>query len=110
MGIVAREGRSPLTTMRRRIVVAASLLLVILAPACSQDVQYAGVGDVVSIDEPRLHVIIRHEDIPGLMGAMTMRFAVASQPVLDGIAPGDAVRFVVVQRGSQLTLVSIARK
>jgi Cu/Ag efflux protein CusF len=87
-----------------------SVLLVALAPACSRDVEYAGVGDVVSIDEPRLHVIIRHDDIPGLMSAMTMRFAVASQPVLDGIAPGDAVRFVVVQRGGQFTLVSITRK
>jgi Cu/Ag efflux protein CusF len=90
--------------------VQASVLLALLAPACARSVQYTGIGEIVSIDEPRLHVTIRHEEIPGLMGAMTMRFAVASQPVLDGIAPGDAVRFVLVQRGGELTLVSITRR
>jgi Cu/Ag efflux protein CusF len=103
------RARGSLTT-RLLGVVATSVLLAILAPACSRDVQYDALGEVVSIDEPRLHVVIRHEEIPGFMAPMTMRFAVASQTVLDGIAPGDAVRFVLVRRGGELVLTSIARR
>lgn len=104
-----RTTRSSLT-IRMLNFVRVSVLLALLAPACTRSVQYTALGEVVSIDEPRLHVTIRHEDIPGLMTAMTMRFAVASQSMLDGIAPGDTVRFVLVQRGGELKLVSIARR
>jgi Cu/Ag efflux protein CusF len=85
-------------------------LLALLASACSRDREYAGRGEVVSIDEPRLHVVLRHEDIPGLMRAMTMRLAVVSQTVLDGIEPGDVVDFVLLQRGGDLTVISIMRR
>ncbi len=84
-------------------------ILALLVPACSQGREWTGRGEVVAIDEPRLHVTIRHEAMPGLMEPMTMRFAVASQAVLDGIAPGDPVSFVLLQRGSSLTLLSVTR-
>jgi protein SCO1/2 len=38
-------------------------------------------GEIVSVDAARNVLVVRHEDIPGLMPAMTMEFAVA---------PGDA--------------------
>jgi Cu/Ag efflux protein CusF len=104
----ANHSRSP--AIRMLTFLQASVLLALLASACARSVQYTAFGEVVSIDEPRLHVTIRHEDIPGLMAAMTMRFAVASQSMLDGIAQGDAVRIVLVQRGGELKLVSIARR
>ena len=40
---------------------------------------------------------ISHDDIPGLMPAMTMEFVPARAEILDGIEPGQAVRFEVVR-------------
>lgn len=108
-----KEGRGLIRlgwTARVVGVVGASVLFGTVAPACSRGVPYVGRGEVISIDQPRLHAIIRHEDIPGLMAAMTMRFTVASQAVLDGIQPGDPVSFVLLQRGGDLTLLSVTRR
>jgi Cu/Ag efflux protein CusF len=74
-------------------------LLALALAACGRGHEYTGVGEVVAIDEPRLHATIRHEDIPGFMGAMTMRFAVASPDVLAGVASGAHVRFVLRDEG-----------
>jgi Cu/Ag efflux protein CusF len=48
-------------------------------------------GKVVSVDAGAKSVKIDHEDVPGLMKAMTMSFAVEDAKLLDGIAAGDAV-------------------
>ena len=42
---------------------------------------YALTGEVISVDAARNVLVVRHDDIPGLMPAMTMEFAVS---------PGDA--------------------
>ena len=87
--------------MRRGL--AAALLAVALC-ACGRGHEYTGVGDVVDVDAPRLHVTIRHDDIPGYMGAMTMRFAVASPAVLDGVTAAAHVRFVLRDEGEPVVL------
>jgi protein SCO1/2 len=38
-------------------------------------------------------VVVEHEDIPGLMPAMTMNFDVADPTLLDRLEPGDVIRF-----------------
>ncbi|HZP41081.1 MAG TPA: copper-binding protein [Candidatus Binatia bacterium] len=82
----------------RRALAAVALAGALLG--CGRGREYTGVGDVLAVDEPRLQATIRHEDIPGLMGAMTMRFAAASPDVLAGVAPGAHVRFVVRDDGA----------
>jgi WD40 repeat protein/Cu/Ag efflux protein CusF len=87
----------------------ATLLCVLAALACGGPAEHGGVGEVIAIDSPRLHATIRHEDIPGVMRAMTMRFPAASPDVLAGIAAGDRVRFTMRRRGGgwELTGVSL---
>jgi protein SCO1/2 len=47
---------------------------------------------VVALDTEKRTVTLDHEDIPGLMKAMEMKFAVEDAKVLEGIKPGDQVR------------------
>src|SRR5438094_7034287 len=68
----------------RRLAVLAFVL------GCGQPT-YVATGDVIAVDPAALEVTIRHEDIPGLMGAMTMPFHLRSADVLAGIRPAKPV-------------------
>jgi Cu/Ag efflux protein CusF len=59
---------------------------------------------------PKLGAIfLTHEALPGLMDAMTMGFEADDAKLLDGLTPGDAVRFTVRKDGDRLVLVAIER-
>jgi Cu/Ag efflux protein CusF len=85
---------------------AAALLL---ALACGRTPEYNAVGDVVAVDAAASAVTIRHEDIPGLMGAMTMRFPVSAPDVLAAAVPGARVRFALAQQGTQLVVTRLVQ-
>ncbi len=60
---------------------------------------------------PKLGAIfLTHEAMPGLMEAMTMGFEAQDPKLLDGLAPGDPVRFTVRKDGERLVLVSIEKQ
>ncbi|MEQ1571696.1 MAG: SCO family protein [Myxococcota bacterium] len=71
--------------------------------ACYGGQVYIVKGVVVEVHAPD-EVVLDHEDIPGLMGAMVMPFEVADPSLLSGLSPGDRVtaRYVVKQEGSAL--------
>jgi Cu/Ag efflux protein CusF len=69
---------------------------------------FEGVGRVVAVDAKNGTVTIDHEDIPGLMPAMRMRFNVERRADLAGLKKGDAVRFSLGSRGDEMVIVSIA--
>ena len=54
-------------------------------------------------------VFLTHEALPGVMDAMTMGFETDDPKLLDGLAPGDPVRFTVRREGEKLILVSIEK-
>ena len=59
---------------------------------------------------PKLGAIfLTHEAMPGLMDAMTMGFEAEDGKLLDGLAPGDPVRFTVRRDGERLVLVMIEK-
>lgn len=72
-------------------------------PAASSDARvYELRGELLEIHENGTRVVIRHEEIPGYMAAMTMPF-VLREPLTSGVAAvGDPVafRFVVSNTGS----------
>lgn len=46
---------------------------------------------VIGVAADKKSVTLDHEDIPGLMKAMEMKFKVENPEVLDGVKPGDRV-------------------
>lgn len=60
---------------------------------------------------PKLGAIfLTHEAMPGLMEAMTMGFEVEEPRLLEGLAPGDPVRFTLRKDGERLVLVAIEKQ
>jgi protein SCO1/2 len=73
------------------------LLVLVLGLACGGDGHGPGVYEVRGVVEAVLadegQLVVAHEDIEGLMPAMTMSFDVADPAILEGLAPGDAILF-----------------
>jgi protein SCO1/2 len=49
-------------------------------------------GKVIAVDAERHAVTLDHEDIPGLMKAMEMKFRVEDPSLLEGIQAGDQIQ------------------
>ncbi len=81
----------------------AALVLVTVGLGCADDT-HTVTGEIVAVDVSERHVTITHDDIPGVMPAMTMRFAVRAPEVLAGIAPGMPVRFELEKRADELVV------
>jgi protein SCO1/2 len=56
------------------------------------DKEYDVRGKVAAVDRAKPAVTLDHQDIPGLMKAMKMEFAVADGRLLEGIEVGDQVQ------------------
>jgi Cu/Ag efflux protein CusF len=85
---------------------AASLLLV-AALACRRPPTHVGVGDVVALDADGRRVTISHEEIAGLMPAMTMAFPVRSPDLLAGVTIGTRVRFELTSEPGGLIVTAL---
>jgi protein SCO1 len=62
---------------------------------CSRGSHYHARGVVEDVQPSTGQVVIAHEDIPGLMPAMTMNFDVADRDLLLALERGDAIDFEV---------------
>lgn len=73
----------------------------------SNERHYTLQGQVLAVTPDRREATIKHEDIPGLMPAMTMPYRVRDTKLLDGIAPGDLINatLVVVTNDAYLSTV-----
>jgi protein SCO1/2 len=89
-----------------------TLALVALLGALACDVaehserlrRYEATGTVEAVDVGAGHVMIAHEDIPGLMPAMTMSFD-APESVLAKLAVGQQITFTLELRDTQFRVV-----
>jgi Cu/Ag efflux protein CusF len=55
-------------------------------------------------------IVITHEPIPGLMGAMTMGFRAEPGRLLEGLLAGDLIEFTINKRGNELLMVAVRRE
>jgi protein SCO1/2 len=83
----------------------AAALLLLLASACGPRA-HEGVGTVIDVRPELGQVMLAHEDIPGVMPAMTMNFDVTDVALLSAIAAGDRVRFGLDVEGSRYRITS----
>ena len=56
---------------------------------------FEGEGKVVAVVPNTQQLIIDHGDIKGFMDAMTMGFKVDQPALLEGVQPGDKIRFII---------------
>lgn len=64
-------------------------------------------GQVLGIDAERREVLLKHEDVPGLMSAMTMPFRAREERLLEGLRAGDLVNAHLVIRGADAYLTPV---
>jgi protein SCO1/2 len=67
-------------------------------------------GKIVAVAPDRSTVKLDHEDIPGLMKAMTMDFGVADPKLLDGLAPGDTVQGKLKVESGKYVLTELRKR
>ena len=88
------------------------LVAALAAPACSRAPaarQYELKGQILSIDTERQEVLVRHEDIPGFMSAMTMPYKVKDAGLLQGREAGDLVTATLVVEEVNAYLSTLTR-
>lgn len=54
-----------------------------------------GQGKVVAVVPAKNQIVLKHDEIKGQMGAMTMGYALASPSLAQGLKPGDTVKFKI---------------
>jgi protein SCO1/2 len=67
-------------------------------------------GTVTALDRGKKTVTLDHEDIPGLMKAMKMDFAVEEATLLDSVAVGDAVTGKLKADGGKYVVTTLAKR
>jgi Cu/Ag efflux protein CusF len=86
------------------------VLAVALGSACGGGASAdhgTGRGTVAAVDAARGEITLDHGPIEGMMGAMTMTFAVRDPKLLAGVAPGAKVEFDVVHEGGAYVVEAI---
>ena len=85
-----------------------ALLLTLAFGACRRnEKRYDLKGKVVMVEKEKHLVTIEHENVEGLMPAMTMPFTVPNRADLDFLAPEDQVSATLVVDGSQSWLENL---
>jgi protein SCO1/2 len=89
----------PAVSMRAVLMRGSSACLLVIAlccaAACDRPQRYSGRGIVEDLRPEWQQVVVDHEEIPGLMDAMTMNFTVHDEDILAQLAPGKKIEFVV---------------
>ncbi|HVM75843.1 MAG TPA: copper-binding protein [Candidatus Saccharimonadales bacterium] len=69
-------------------------------------------AEVISVDAPRKLIVIKHGDIPGLMPAMTMSYAVLDSREIEQLHPGDKItaELVVADEKGHLEKIVLVSK
>jgi protein SCO1/2 len=67
-------------------------------------------GKVVAVDPAKPAVTLDHEDIPGLMKAMQMEFAVEDPKLLEGVKVGDQVQGRLKKGASGYVLTRLEKR
>jgi protein SCO1/2 len=86
-------------------VVAATLV----AASCSNAKTYEMRGQILAVNRDKMEILIKHEEIPGLMAAMTMPWKVQTVNMLDNLGPGDLITSEVVVDNNQGVVTKITK-
>ena len=93
--------------MKLRLLALAATLLGLAA--CSSAKQYEMRGQILGINRDKLEVLVKHDEIVGLMPAMTMPWRVQSAAMLDNLGPGDLITSTIEVTDNQGVVTSITK-
>lgn len=111
--VPTRDWLSPInevTSVRRFAAIALAFVLFAAASpsrSANEEASHSAHGIVKNVDAKAGTVTIDHEDIPGVMMAMTMTYAVADPAALQNVAVGQAVDFRIQKEGSHFVVTEI---
>ena len=69
----------------------------------------SGEGEVIAVDADKAQITLDHDEIPGMMSAMTMTFAVSDPGLLKGVEAGDEVSFELRYADGVHTVIALER-
>ncbi len=70
---------------------------------------YNGIGVVTEIDNEAGTITISHQEIPGFMAAMTMRFPVKEKNLLKEIVLEDSIHFTITKTDTDFFVSQIEK-
>lgn len=87
-------------------------VLAVAVAACGDEgsTEGSGTGAVRGIDAENARITLEHDEIPGLMTAMTMTFDVADAKLLEGVEVGDEVKFQLRYANGDYTVTELDRR
>ena len=97
-----------MTSLSRRSFVLASLAL-LAACGAPQAKEYQLTGQILDIKPDTKEVLVKHQDIPGFMPAMTMPYAVKDESLLADKQPGDLITATLVVAETEAHLSQIVK-
>ncbi|HKY20219.1 MAG TPA: SCO family protein [Vicinamibacterales bacterium] len=89
--------------------VPALLVLLLTAASCSSAKHYDMRGQILAVNRDKLEILVKHDDIEGLMPAMTMPWKVRTAGMLDNLGPGDLIASAIEVDGSQSVVTKITK-
>jgi len=89
-------------------------VLALAAAACSRPTtgerkQYSLEGQILSVQDDHKQAVIRHEEIPNFMSAMTMPYPVLDAKEFEGLAPGDLITAELIVEPTRAYLQKVKR-
>jgi protein SCO1/2 len=89
--------------------VLAVLAALLAAASCSSAKTYEMRGQILGVNRDKMEILVKHEEIPGLMDAMTMPWKVKDVNMLDNIGPGDLITSEIVVDNNQGVVTKITK-
>jgi protein SCO1/2 len=79
------------------------------AASCSSAKTYEMRGQILGINRDKLEILVKHEEIEGLMPAMTMPWKVRTANMLDTLGPGDLITSEIEVDNNQSVVTKITK-
>jgi len=88
----------------------ALLAALVVAASCSSAKTYEMRGQILGVNRDKMEILVKHEDIPGLMPAMTMPWKVQTASMLDNLGPGDLITAAIEVDNNQGVITKITKR
>ena len=82
---------------------------VLIAASCSSPRLYEMRGQILAVNRDKMEVLVKHDEIVGLMPAMTMPWKVKAASMLDNLGPGDLIASELEVENNQGVITKITK-